>query len=99
MRLEDLDKRDDLMVDLEKLKDQMDNYLENVSREELKNDLEKAGIKVQDISNNELDYYTSEMEFNMFEKDFVFESNNNTFSIKLNEENDIEEEEVELLAA
>lgn len=51
MKLEDLDNRDDLMVDLEELEKEMDSYLENVTKEELKNDLEKVGFEVKKIEN------------------------------------------------
>lgn len=98
MRLEDLDRRDDLMVNLEELKEKMDSYLKNVTRDELKKDLEKVGITVEDVSSHELDYCSSEIDLSEFiDKEFTFDSDLNNFSLTIN---DIDEEyEVELLAA
>ena len=53
MDLEELDKRKDLHVDLDKLAKEMDTYLTNVTREELKEDLTRVGLTFKKIKGDE----------------------------------------------
>ena len=46
MDLEELHNRDDLMINTEELEKEIEYYFNNVTKEQLKEDLEKVGIEV-----------------------------------------------------
>ncbi len=51
MNLNELNSKEELMVDLEELEKQIDSYFENISKEELITDLEKVGLVIEEIEN------------------------------------------------
>lgn len=60
MNINELNKRDDLMVDSDELKERIDSYFENISKEELKKDLEDVGCKVEKVNAPEIENYLLE---------------------------------------
>ncbi len=65
MKIENLDQRDDLLADPEQLKEEIDLYFENISREKLKKDLEEAGFVVEDLKTFDFEECLSDIKIKM----------------------------------
>lgn len=61
MNFEELKKREDLMVDIEELKQRANAYLNETNKEKLRKDLEDLGCIVEEVESLEFENYISEL--------------------------------------
>jgi len=82
MQLNKLNKRHDLMVNLDELEKEIDAYFDNITKEELKKDLEKVGFVVKEVNLTDVESFLSNINIYMFddEEDYVVENDTNLFA-------------------